>query len=73
MNLREYLDEKDIKHKKFAKDIGVSVKTLWIIMNEGTNNFELAMRIEIATKKKVKCKTLLPKEVVKKLKIFKNF
>lgn len=55
MNLSEYLRTKDLKPSAFAADLGVSPSTITrILRGERSPGFNLIMRIEAATKGKVK-------------------
>lgn len=60
MKLKEYLDENGIKYGFFSKQLGISPRTLFNIMQKGTNKFTTISAIEKLTKGKVKAKDLKP-------------
>lgn len=61
MELKEYLDKYGIKHTVFAKQLGVTAKTLWNVINGHDFKFSLAIKIEEVTEQRVLCKDLAKK------------
>lgn len=63
MDLKKYLDERGIRYTHFAKQIGISYKTLWdILQGSGVKKIETAEKITKLTEGKVKIKDLGKKE-----------
>jgi len=73
MELRDYLYKNRITQVDFAREMKISYKTLWGIINkESDMKLSLALRIEKATKEEVTCKELLPESFLLDL-MDKNF
>ena len=73
MKLRDYLELKRIKQKDFIDHIEVSPDTMRRILQGRNITIEIGMKIEFATKGKVKCRDILSEDRLKELERFKNF
>ena len=62
MMLDEYLFRNKKKYNAFADEIGITYRSLWNILNNGSDmKLSVALKIEKATKGEVTCIELLPK------------
>lgn len=59
MHLKEYLFRKNIKIGDFAKQVGISGKTLWGIMRGHDTKLSIGVKIEEVTHGQVTCRDLL--------------
>ncbi len=67
MNLEDYIKETGISVAKFAKRVKVCPATIHSILSDCRDiRLSIALKIELETKGKVKCKDLLPMEFLHK-------
>ncbi len=62
MDLKAYLDEKGIRYNHFAEQIGITYKTLWVILcGNPPKKIKTAEKIIEVTDGKVRMKDLIKK------------
>lgn len=60
MKLKEYLEQTQIRPSAFARIAGVTAPTIYNVIAGKEISLSTALRIENATRRKVKCRDLLP-------------
>jgi len=62
MDLKEYLEENNIKYTDFAKQLNTSPRTLWNVINLGKCTDKMAKAITKLTQGQVTKKDIKPKD-----------
>lgn len=65
MKLKEYIEEVGIPINEFARRLKISPATIYNIFNDKDIRLSVAVKIEEATKGKVKCRELLSPDYLK--------